>query len=51
MSNLSDKITLDDIFDYSFYDDNKKYVVKLNESKLKELFEADEIIFEETEHK
>lgn len=42
---------LKEIMDYSFYDDAHNLVVKLNEEKLKELYEADEIIFEEHSHR
>lgn len=36
-----------DILEYSYYDENHNYIVKLNKNKLKELFKADEIILEE----
>ena len=40
-------INKEDILDYGFYDETHKYIVKLNEDKLKEIFEADKIILEE----
>lgn len=36
-----------DILEYGYYDENHNYIAKLNTDKLKELFEADEIILEE----
>ena len=34
-------INKEDILDYGFYDENHKYIVKLNEDKLKEIFGKD----------
>lgn len=51
MDTINNKISLNEIFDYSFYDDNGHYIVKLNAAKLKTLFQADDVIFEEVEHK
>lgn len=36
-----------EIMDYGFYEDSKQYVVVLNREKLKKLFGADKVIFEE----
>lgn len=47
----NEKINKKDIFNYTFYDDNKKLCVVLNQEYLKQLFEADIILLEETEHK
>lgn len=42
-------ITVDkyDIIEYAYCDENCNYIVKLNTDKLKELFNADEIILKE----
>ena len=47
----NEKINKKDIFNYTFYDDNKKLCVVLNQEYLKQLFEVDIILLEETEHK
>ena len=46
-----DEIKLEDILNYSFYDEEHKLTVVLNREKLKQLFNADRIIFEEIEHR
>lgn len=46
-----DTINKNDIFNYSFYDDEHKLVTVLNEDKLKQIFNADRIIFNEIEHR
>lgn len=47
----NEKINKKDIFNYTFYDDDKRLCVVLNQDYLKQLFEADIIMLEETEHK
>lgn len=44
------ELFLKQIMDYSFYDESGNLIVKLDKEKLKQLFECDEIILEETEH-
>ena len=44
---MNDTIKKDDILSYGYYDDDKKYVVVINRQKLKEIFGADRVIFEE----
>ena len=41
-------IKKEDIIDYGYYEDPNHYVIVLNREKLKEIFKADKIIFEET---
>lgn len=50
---MSDKNKIDkkDIFQYSFYDDEHKLNVVLNEEYIKEIFDADIVLLKETEHK
>lgn len=36
-----------EIMKYGFYDDNHHYIVILNKEKLKEIFNADDILWEE----
>lgn len=38
-----------DIIKYGYYDESQKYIVVLNKDKLKEIFNADIIKFEEDE--
>lgn len=45
------KVNKLDLFNYTFYDDNQRLCVVLNKEYLKELFNADIIMLEETEHK
>ena len=45
---MSDMIRKDDILSYGYYDDSRKYVVVINRQKLKEIFGADRVIFEES---
>lgn len=44
---MYDFISKDDLMDYGFCDDSGKYIVKINKDKLKEIYKADDIIFEE----
>lgn len=39
------------LLQYSFYDDQHKLNIVLNKNYLKELFEADIILLDETQHK
>lgn len=45
------QINRGDLLEYSFYDDTQKVIAVLNERKLKEFLDADEIILHEYEHK
>lgn len=45
---MNDTIKKDDILNYGYYDESNKYVVVINRQKLKEIFGADRVIFEET---
>ena len=47
MINLSIEDLKKDILRYSYYNEQHKLVVILNQAKLKELFDADEIYLEE----
>lgn len=44
-------IKLEDIFNYSFYDDDGNYTFVLNEKFLKEQLGADVILLQEYDHK
>ncbi len=44
---MPDMIKKSDIMDYGYYDETNKYIIKLNKEILKEIFNADDIIFEE----
>lgn len=44
---MGDVIHKDEILNYGYYEDDKKYVAVINRQKLKELFKADKVIFEE----
>ena len=47
----NEKIDKSKLFNYTFYDDDKRLCVVLNTEFLKQLFEADVILLEEKEHK
>ena len=44
---MENTIKKDEILSYGYYDDDKNYVVVINRQKLKEIFGADRVIFEE----
>lgn len=48
MEDFDEKISKRDLFKYSFYQDNGKLAVVLDEEYLKELFNADELLFKES---
>ena len=43
----NETIKKSDIMKYGFYDSNGKYTIILNEQKIKELFEAEQVYFVE----
>lgn len=45
---MENMIKKDEILCYGYYDDNKEYVAVIDRQKLKEIFKADRVIFEET---
>lgn len=45
---MENTIKKDEILSYGYYDDNKDYVAVIDRQKLKEIFKADRVIFEET---
>jgi len=45
---MDKKIDKDEILSYGYYDESGKYVAVINRQKLKEIFKADRVIFEET---
>lgn len=47
---MDNKINKDDILSYGYYDESGKYVAVINRQKLKEIFNADRVIFEEIYH-
>lgn len=44
---MENQVNKNNIFKYSFYDENQKLVVVLDEEYLKELFKADYLVFKE----
>ena len=44
---MDELIKKEDILEYSYYDETMDYVVVLNKEKLKKIFKAQHIIFEE----
>ena len=48
---VNKEFKLEDILNYSFYDESHNLVVVVNRNKLKELSNADEVVFQETEHR
>lgn len=43
-----EKINKSELFKYSFYEENGKYIVVLNKDNIKKMFNADDVIWEET---
>lgn len=48
--NTQNCINKKDLMDYGFCDESGNYIVKINKDKLKELYGADDIIFQENYH-
>ena len=48
---MGNEITRENLLKYSFYDDDNKLNVVINEEFLKKLFNADTILLNEYEHK
>lgn len=44
-------IRKEQIFKYSYYDDSNKLIVVLDEQGIKDIFGADELVWDEPEHK
>ena len=47
----NEKINKEDLFHYTFYDSNHSLNVVLNVDYIKKLFNADNVLLEETEHR
>lgn len=47
----NDIIEKSNLFQYTFYDEGHKLNVVLNEDYIKEIFEADIVLLDETEHR
>lgn len=45
---MNNMIKKEDILSYGYYDEAKNYVVVIDRQKLKEIFDADRVIFEES---
>lgn len=46
-----EKLNIKELLNYSYYDDSGKLVAVIKEDILKKVFDADIIIFNETEHR
>ena len=47
----NEKIDKSKLFDYTFYDDDKRLCVVLNQEYIKQIFNADIVLLEEFGHK